>query len=137
MNRPQEGITTEVQILRVVDGDTMEVQIVRTFHVRLTHPAAKSNLIFDTPEKNTAFGRLVMNYVKDLVNNFKGTARLFIPAGKSIDLTDVLSFRRILGEIWLDNERLSDILIEKGYGRVIEDSKRVSTPWIEPSKDGC
>lgn len=132
MQVPKDGITTQVEIIDVTDGDTVEVEIRRRFKVRLTHPSDKKTYIFDTPENSTAFGRRVTSWVKNKFARFNGKVRLFIPSGQPIDLMDTSSFRRILGEIWLDNERLSDILIEKGFGRVISRRKRTKTKWEEP-----
>ena len=131
MSCPSEGITTQVEIINVTDGDTVEVEIRRRFKVRLTHPSDKKTYIFDTPENSTVFGRRVTSWVRSKLAHFNGKVRLFIPSGQPIDLMDTSSFRRILGEIWLDNERLSDILLKKGYARIISRRKRTSTAWEE------
>jgi len=130
MNAPRDGITTEVKILRVIDGDTFEVEISRKIQVRLIHQT-ESNEIFDTPEKNTDFGKSVQEFVFDLFSNFHGKVKLFIPSEKSYDLLDILSFKRVLGEIWLGDRRLSDILLEHKYARLIKKENRTKTDWEE------
>jgi hypothetical protein len=131
---PREGFSTRIEILRVVDADTFEVLISRKFKVRLSHPHRYKSYIFDTPEKNTKLGRKAIRFVKRLFNKFSGIIRLFVPAGEPLNLMDSSSLHRINGEIWLDNQRLTDVLLESGYGRIISKSKRTSTKW-EKSRD--
>jgi endonuclease YncB( thermonuclease family) len=128
-NTPRDGWTTEVDVVRIIDGDTMEVEIRRRFRVRLSHPHKYKTYIFDTPEKNTKLGKRALRCVKDLLNRFNGIVRVFVPARKTIELLDSSSLGRFNGEIWLDDQRLSGILLEKGLARMISRRKRKKTPW--------
>ena len=37
MNKPRSGFCSPVNITRVIDGDTVEVELTRRFNVRLVH----------------------------------------------------------------------------------------------------
>ena len=127
---PRAGWTTEVKITRIIDADTIEVEVRRRFSVRLAHPASKG-LIFDTPEKNTEIGKRAIAYLKDRLNSFTGKVTLFIPFGNNDVLMDFSSFSRVIGEIWLDKTRLTSILIEAGHGRLVKRIERTTKPWGE------
>ena len=45
---------------------------------------------------------------------------LFVPTGEDTKLMDINSFNRILGELWISGEKLTDILLEKKYGELID-----------------
>jgi len=125
---PRSGWTTEVKITRVIDADTVEVEIKRKFAVRLAHPA-EHGFIFDTPEKNTEIGKKAIAWLKDRLKGFNGKVMLFVPLGKGESLMDFSSFSRIIGEIWLDKSRLTSILMEAGHGRLVKQSERTTKPW--------
>lgn len=131
MQSPRNGITTEARIVEVIDGDTVEVEVCRRFKVRLSHPSKYKTYIFDTPEKGTLLGDAAKKYVRDLVEKHGGSVKVFIPSNGPLELMDMNSFNRLIGEIWLDDKRLTQILIDEGYGRIISKSKRTSTPWKE------
>ena len=115
---PKAGFTTEVEIIRVIDADTYVVRLTREFPVRLTDEEyVKGNVIFDSPEKNTKLGKEAKRYC---VEKFAGeTVTLFIPAEDATKLTDINSFNRILGAIWHKGKRITEILMDKGFGRYV------------------
>jgi endonuclease YncB( thermonuclease family) len=74
-------------------------------------------LSFNTPEKNTAEGKEAKEFVESLLEQIEGEeVTLFIPSKDGMLLTDINSFDRIVGEIWIGNEKLTDILLKHGYG---------------------
>lgn len=98
MEEPKEGFTTKAKVIRVIDGDTVEVEIKRTFPVRLIDP---DNLDkhFNMPERGTYRGEMVTKFLRNLLTGYD--VNLWIPAGKSsMKLTDINSFNRIIGAIW-------------------------------------
>ena len=115
--RPDQGWATEAKVERVKDGDTVVVSITRTFALRLTHPNPEGKH-FNTPENNTKEGRISTKFLKELVEKHKGQISIFIPANKPIALMDGTSFERIYGELWVGEERVTQIMLDKGYGKL-------------------
>lgn len=111
MSRPPLGLSTEVEIVNrpKSDADTLRVRITREFNVRLSNTSC--------PEKDTIAGKDAKAFVDSLVP--PGTIlTLFIPTGNPINLMDINSFERIVGELWLDDENeLGEYLNYQGYGR--------------------
>jgi endonuclease YncB( thermonuclease family) len=119
MTKPQSGFITDAKVLRVIDADTIEVEITRRFPLRLTHscPQTDYKVQFNAPEKNTAEGQDAIDFVKDLLDDHEVT--VFIPAGRSDSLTDINSFNRLLGNIWVDGKGwLTNLLLENGHGEL-------------------
>lgn len=127
-NAPDPGWTTEVEITRIIDADTVEVEVRRRFTVRLSHPT-KRGYIFDTPEKNTELGKKAIEWLKNELDDFNGVVTLFIDAKKNLSLMDWNSFSRAVGELWLDKSRLTSKLLKSGYARIVKRSERTTTPW--------
>jgi endonuclease YncB( thermonuclease family) len=96
--KPELGIGTDAKVIRVVDGDTVEVEITRRFHVRMNN-VKKPEL--KTPEGKKAKAELEAKIPPNT------TVRLFIPTNDPLKLMDVNSFERIVADIWLNDEKLS------------------------------
>jgi endonuclease YncB( thermonuclease family) len=91
----------------------------------LLGPGSKK-IYLDAPEKKTVKGRAAIERVLEILTNpdwyrhigvthrFK-TVKLFIPENHPVELMDINSFSRILGEIWVDGERLGDVLLREGH----------------------
>jgi hypothetical protein len=106
------GLVTEVEIVRWKDADTPVVRITREFAVRLLDTDREGQ--FDAPAKNTPEGQAAKAFVEQL----KGEKYLlFIPSNHPVKLMDLNSFNRILGELWMDDIKITDILENKGYGK--------------------
>lgn len=118
---PRPGFCTLAKITRVIDGDTVEVEITRKFNVRLTHDKNNKKEYFQVAEVNTPEGKQAKKYVEDLVDG-QDQITLFIPSKDNIKLTDINSFDRLLGEIWIGDNRLTDILLQVGYGKMVLDN---------------
>jgi endonuclease YncB( thermonuclease family) len=125
----REGFCTQAEVVRVIDADTVELEIKRRVIVRLIHPNQVADLIFDAPEKNTPLGIAAIQFVKCILSNFKGTIRLFVPAGKSDLVLDSVTFNRVAAEIWLDDQNLAELLCDNGYGRLVRRELRTTTSW--------
>ena len=113
MNCPPEGFCTEASLVRVIDGDTIEVEIKRTLKVRLKD--------IRVAEKNTEDGQAALACVKDILGPPNSTMKLFIPANHPLPFSDIQTFDRVLGKIfvgkgesWTD---LGELLKEKGLAR--------------------
>ena len=118
MNKPRPGFCSPVTITRVIDADTIEVELTRKFNVRLIHENDEGKQ-FNAPEINTEQGQKAKKFVKTLLEGADiSTTTLFVPTGEDDKLMDVNSFNRILGEIWIADQRLTDILLLWNYGEL-------------------
>jgi endonuclease YncB( thermonuclease family) len=111
--KPKEGFTTKAKLLRVIDGDTIEVEVTRRFPLRLIHPEKR----FNAPELSTKEGVEAKEFVEGYCYGASDIT-IFIPAGCSDVLTDINSFNRLLGEVWVGNKNLVDVIMEHGYGEL-------------------
>lgn len=92
---PAEGVTAQVKVSRVIDGDTIEVEIVRRFNVRL--------LNYSSPELKTPEGELAK---AELAERLKpgDNVHIFIPAFKAERLVDNTTFNRVLAYVYNQNK---------------------------------
>lgn len=112
----------DVVLLRVVDGDTVDVDINLGFGVWLKDERVRIMGI-DTPESRTSdeveklFGIAAKNRLKDLLKN--GGQLITTEDKNGEDMKG--KFGRILGDFYVERyedgkrERVSDILIEEGH----------------------
>ena len=118
--RPPFGLHTRIEVVRVIDGDTLEVQgqILREpFRVRLLNVDAPE-LRSDDPQERVRAVR-ALDLVRRLVMKRKDLS-LFIPLpeGNSGLLDAIGVFRRVLGHVYLDEQTLlSDELVREGVAR--------------------
>lgn len=106
------------KIIRVVDGDTVDVDIDLGFGIVLTDERVRVMGI-DTPESRTSdkvediFGEAAKARVKELLG--KGDYAI-LKTEVNKDGEDMKGkFGRILGDFMIDDKRLSEILIEEGH----------------------
>ena len=111
-----EGVVYDLKIIRVIDGDTVEFEA-----PFLVDPLPKKLSIrvwgVDTPEKSfrakcekeAAMGAEATKFTKDLVANAKIT---------QISIYQWDKFGgRVLGDVIIDGNSLTQMLLEKGYAR--------------------
>jgi endonuclease YncB( thermonuclease family) len=111
-----EGVIHDLKIIRIIDGDTVEIEA-----PFLIDPLPKKLSIrvwgVDTPEKGgrascekeAELGAAASKFTKDLVANAKTT---------QINLYKWDKFGgRVLGDVLIDGQSLTKMLIEKGYAR--------------------
>ena len=109
------------KILRVVDGDTVDVDIDLGFGMWM-HKERVRMMGIDTPESRTRdkvekkFGLASKQFVKDMM-----------PVGSKQVLKTQIDrsgedkkgkFRRILGDFLIDGKKLTETMIKEGYGVV-------------------
>lgn len=111
----KEGLITKVKIVQWRDADTPIVEVSRQFPVRLIDTDKKGQ--FNCPEKKTVEGKKAKKFAESLVKNIDNIY-LYVPSKNPIQLTDISSFDRILGEIWIEGDKLTDILINNGFGEI-------------------
>lgn len=93
---PPLGATVRAKIERVIDGDTVVVTVRDiTAAVRLLDCWA--------PERGTEAGKAAREAMEAIAS--PGTpCRVSIPTGDANDLGDILTFGRVLGQIWLASD---------------------------------
>jgi len=96
--KPELGISTDANVVRVVDGDTIEVEVIRRFKVRMRD--------VKKPELKTPEGKIAKAELQVLLP-LGSVVRLFVPTNDPLKLMDMNSFERIVADVWLDNQLLS------------------------------
>lgn len=88
---PPDGLSTQVKVSRIIDGDTIEVELVRKFNIRMMN--------YSSPEMNTTEGKLAK---EELANKLKvgDNIHIFIPAFKADRLIDNTTFNRVLAYVY-------------------------------------
>lgn len=101
------GYSTYARFIRALDGDTYEFEVVRRFKVRL--------LGIDTPEMNTEEGKNYKKIAREILEKAQEVV-IFIPSGTNLELVDINSFNRLLGEVYVDGKSMKDLLMPLGSG---------------------
>lgn len=106
MNELEPGLMIPVDYLRTVDGDTIEVEIRRKFKVRLRD--------INVMEKDKPKGKEASKFVHTLLRYAKKIL-VFIPTNDPYKLMDINSFERIVGDVYVNNANLKDVLCSEGF----------------------
>ena len=117
--RPEHGLSVACQIVDVHDGDTVTVEITRRIRVRLLDCWAPEVIGREKPE-----GLKSRDALRALALRKMGT--LYIPTEGNDQLGDVMTFDRVLGHIWLDedpSENLSQKQVRKSYATRTKQAK--------------
>ena len=122
MQEPPIGFTTKVNVVKVIDGDTLDVEITRRIRVRLKDCWCPETRTRDLKEKER--GLKAKRHLKDILSLDTGffswrsknhEVVLFIPADKEGDIKDIFTFGRVVGNIFVDGEDVSDRMIKDGH----------------------
>ena len=106
----------DVDVVKVVDGDTVDVDIDLGFGICLKDERVRVMGI-DTPESRTSdkvekvFGLAAKDRLKELLEN--GAVLVTTEDKHGEDMKG--KFGRILGDFELDGKRITDIMIEEGH----------------------
>jgi len=121
MREPPKGITTDCKVVRVIDGDTVDVEITRTIRVRLLDCWAPETRTKDPIEKIKGYeskkylnNLLKQVFYNDLAARKQKKITLFIPADEQGELKDNFTFSRVLGRLFVDGEDVSERMVESG-----------------------
>ena len=112
---PPTGVTSDCTIVRCIDGDTLEVQITRTFHVRLIDCWAPETRTKNASEKKR--GKASAAHLEAIVPPMTA-AVVHIPASDRGELGDVMTMGRVVGRIWPndgDSRDLSQRQVDAGH----------------------
>lgn len=107
MTRPTKLYCYESSLIRVIDGDTIYLKVDHGFRT-YTDRSVRLNRI-DAPEirgKEKVDGQKAKAFVEDVLNN---CSQITLQSQK------VDSFGRAIGEIWADDQNLSDLLVSEGF----------------------
>ena|SRR3990172_4661572 len=99
MDRPSHGWSTECEITRVVDGDTVEIRVERIIRVRLLDCWAVEIKGDSEPDGLTSKRNL-----QSIAEGKHGT--LFVPTEEARSFQDILTLGRILGHVWVDGSEI-------------------------------
>ena len=121
MKQPPVGLTTRVVVSNVVDGDTIDVQIIKTIRVRLKDCWCPETRTRDLEEKEK--GLAAKAHIKTLLGEqelYFGESKykqaiLHIPADEDDDIKDILTLNRILGYIFVDGQDVSSKMVADGH----------------------
>jgi len=106
---PSPGLTLDAKCIRVIDGDTIEVEFKTTARVRLLDCWSPESRTSDVAEKQR--GLRSKNRMIQLAEG--KPVRVSIPL--TGDLTDATTMSRVLGRAWLEDGReLSEIMVAEG-----------------------
>ena len=112
MNKDLEcGLTTEVDYVRAVDGDTVELKIERTFKVRIRD--------IDAIELKQEGGKEARDFVDNLLSQAR-TIKIFVPSNDPHKLMDIHSFERLVADVYVDGCNLATMLRTAGYEKPLE-----------------
>lgn len=95
--RPPTGIASDCQITKVIDGDTVEVEVRRTFRVRLLDCWAPETRTRDAAEKVAGLAS------KDFLLSYLpvgSEAVVHVPAAEGGHIEKALTMGRVLGRVW-------------------------------------
>ena len=108
MPAPPLGLTARAVVDRVIDGDTIVVMVQWPVTIRLRDCWAA--------EQNTEAGKEATAYMDGLTP--VGSKIVFQAASKDADsLGDLMSFGRVIGDVWVDgrDESVSEIMVSAGH----------------------
>jgi micrococcal nuclease len=118
-----------VTVNRVIDGDTLEVDIDLGFNVTLTGKRLRVAGV-DCPERNTPEGKLAKFFTKEWVNSAIHSNK---PVLVKIEAHKGDKYGRILGGVWVDGKDLAQQLILNNHGVPYDGSKKgVSGTLVVP-----
>lgn len=110
---PDPGVTFEGRVVRVVDGDTIEVEVKRVVRVRLLDCWAPETRTKDKAEKQR--GLEAKKHLRTLAHDRDVT--VFVPVNPEKKVGDSFSFDRALGHVWVvgDEQSLSEKMVESNH----------------------
>lgn len=105
---PQLGLTARATLSRIIDGDTVDIEIRLPARVRLLDCWA--------PEKSTPEGTLSSQALSVILEGGDEMV-VFIPTDEACSLKDVMTFGRVLGQLWANPEAVesvSELMVRSG-----------------------
>jgi endonuclease YncB( thermonuclease family) len=129
--RPVSGWSTDATITRVIDGDTVVVEVRRELHIRLLGCWAPESRSTDPREKTR--GLAAKANMQKLCPEGQAV-RLLIPPGKhKEDISDVFTMGRAMAYVWRDGDdrTLSQQQVDGGFAVRDDPNGRHDEPDLE------
>lgn len=105
-DQPPLGVTSRAYVTRILDGDTVEVELRLPLRVRLLDCWAPELRTPKGPPAKVALEKLLPVGSKVV---------LHVPTKKARNLADVLTFGRVLGHIYRKGKNASAEMVEQGH----------------------
>lgn len=105
-DQPPLGVTTRAHVTRILDGDTVELELRLPIRVRLLDCWAPELRTLEGPAAKEALAKLLPVGSKVV---------LHVPTDKARNLADVLTFGRVLGHIWRKGKNASAEMVKQGH----------------------
>ena len=130
MLEPPKGWTTDIEIKKVYDGDTVVVEIKRELTVRLMDCWCSEIRTRNKKEKTK--GIAARNHLRKILFEKKEIdtgklaytkATLHIPADDENQLKDIFTFGRVLGYIFVGGKNISEVMVESGHATKTKSGK--------------
>lgn len=99
--RPPLGLTKACQIVGVVDGDTLDVEVRYVVRVRLLDCWAPESRTRDLCEKQR--GQAAKLHLEALATP-GAPAVLFVPGAATGELAELITLGRVLGHVWVEED---------------------------------
>lgn len=107
MSKPENGFSTEASIVRIVDGDTIVIEVKRQFPIRIRG--------LRCAEHNTDKGKEETAFLHTLIK--PGDAcQVFIPSNNPTTFMDFNSFNRLIGDLYIGDILIAEYMIKSGHG---------------------
>lgn len=110
------------EVLRVIDGDTIEAHIDLGFGVYTTQRLRLFGV--NTPEKNTEAGKAAILFVTELLYEENPVIFRTMKRSAVSDAAKQEKYGRYLVEIFIEGKSLSQLIIEGGHGKAYFGEKR-------------
>lgn len=103
----EPGWITRCKCVRIVDGDTIDVEVTRRLRVRLLDCWA--------PETNTSEGVAATEHMQQLLRDEPQLVLMMPQADEQMQ--NDFTFGRVLGHVWVDGEQhtLNELMVEAGH----------------------
>jgi endonuclease YncB( thermonuclease family) len=100
VSAPPTGYCTNCTVVRIIDGDTVEVEIVKRVPVRLLDCWSPELRTKDQQEK--LLGLAAKARLTELAKGKSAT--LFVPTSEAGNINDIDTMGRVLGRLWIEGE---------------------------------
>jgi len=100
--QPATGYVTDCRVIRVIDGDTVVVEMKQQLNIRLLQCWAPESRTKDSAEK--VKGIAAKQHMQQLIDE-EDQVRLFVPLTN--DLTEAITLGRALGYLWRKGDEVS------------------------------
>lgn len=126
MIRPAVGLCVPCRVVKVIDGDTVEIVAVTGLHWRIRLLDCWCHETNRGPDMRRAKGRAAKEFAQQAIDDAR-SCHLWIPSGEDVERLvaagaeanplDLFTFNRLLGHVFVDDETtLSELMVRAGHG---------------------